>query len=106
MKKFAVLLFALLIVIPAYALCTVDSGEKVCSIPQFREQVSPIFRDRSNGTNMSNPQVQLQPLNRESSMEQMRGPNNNLNYNSGCQFGICLQDPNKSRLPMDSELGN
>lgn len=106
MKKFAVLLFSLFITMPVHALCPVDSGEKVCSIPQFRQQVSPIFRDRNTGTDLSNPQVQLQPLDRSSSMEQMRGPNNNLNYNSGCQFGICLQDPNKSRLPMDSELGN
>ena len=106
MKKFFIIIFSVFIFLPSYALCPIESGESVCSLPQFREQVSPIFKDISTGTTMSNPQVNLQPLSRESSVEQMRGPNNDLNYNSGCQFGICLQDPNESRLPMDSELGN
>ena len=106
MEKFFLICFSLSIIVPSYALCPIESGESVCSLPQLREQVSPIFKDTSVGTTMSNPQVNLQPLSRESSIEQMRGPNNNLNYNSGCQFGMCLQDPNQSRLPMDSEMGN
>lgn len=103
MRKFFVLSF-LLIVLPSYSACPIDKiGEAVCSLPNFREQVSPIFQDR-NDINMSNPTVKLQPLNRTDPIEQMRGPNNNLNYNSGCQFGVCLQNPNESKLPENNGI--
>ena len=95
MKKFYILP-AFLVVLPIYALCPIEGGETVCSLPEFREQVSPIFKESNPEANMSNPQVRLQPLNRTDPMDQMRGPNNNLNYNSGCQFGMCLQNPNNT----------
>lgn len=99
--KNLILLSILLMPVSAFGVCSIDSidsGESVCSLPNFREQVRPVY-DSSNGgnTNINNPK--LQPLKREDPINQMRGPNNSLNYNSGCQFGTCLQDPNKSRLP-------
>ena len=99
MKKYFVYTL-LLTTIPAYSACPIDpiSGESVCTLPSFREQVSPVFNNNSS-TNLNNPAGKLQPLSRQDPINQMRGPNNDLNYNSGCQFGVCLQNPNKSRLP-------
>ena len=101
MKKY-LLLSALLISLPSFSACSIESGEKVCTLPDFREQVQPIF---NNNTKIGAPNVNLQPLSREDPINQMRGPNNTLNYNSGCQFGVCLQDPKQSRLQSDL-LGN
>ena len=105
MKKY-LLIMIFTVAIPAYAACPIDtSGETVCSLPEFRQQVTPIFND-SNNLNLSNPSVNLQPLTRTDPIEQMRGPNNNLNYNSGCQFGVCLQNPNESKLPQEQNNFN
>lgn len=107
MKKF----LALLIFLSAssvYATCSIDADkESVCSLPEFREQMSPIFKQSSGvPTNIDSPAGQLQPLNRADPIDQMRGPNNNLNYSSGCQFGVCLQNPKDSRLPDNKDIGN
>ncbi len=95
MKKLFVLP-AFLIVLPIYALCPIEGGETVCSLPEFRGQTTPIFQQVNPELNINTPQVKLQPLNRADPIEQMRGPNNNINYNSGCQFGMCLQNPNNT----------
>lgn len=105
MKKYLVIsifLFSL----PSFAACPIDGGDTVCSLPSFREQVSPVFKETNTlgNFNSNQPNGQLQPLNREDPINQMRGPNNNLNYNSGCQFGVCLQNPNESRLPVNSGI--
>lgn len=93
MKKFY-LIPAILIVLPIYALCPIEGGEKVCSLPEYGEQAAPIFQQTNPTVNIENTNPQLQPLGRTNPIEQMRGPNNKLNYNSGCQFGMCLQNPN------------
>ena len=100
MKKYFALLY-LLFVIPSYAVCPLDNAENaVCTLPEFREQITPIFQ-QNNGLspNISTPAFQLTPLNRADPINQMRESNNNLNYSSGCQFGVCLQNPEKSKLP-------
>lgn len=105
MKKY-IILCAFLTNLPSYSTCSLD-GESVCTLPEFRQQVSPIFK-QSTGiqTNIDNSPGQLQPLNRTDPMNDIRGPNNNMNYNSGCQFGVCLQNPNQSRLPDNKDIGN
>jgi hypothetical protein len=87
---------------PVFAVCPIDSGESVCALPSFREQVRPIYSETLNNTNVNRPSLNLQPLQREDPINQMRGPNNDLNYNSGCQFGVCLQNPEESKLPSGS----
>ena len=47
MKKYLIL-FAMFIVMPAYAMCPVEDGAAVCSLPGFREQVSPIYNPKTN----------------------------------------------------------
>ena len=96
MKKF-LLIISLTILSPTYASCLIDSIDSVCSLPEFRQEHTPIFKE--NNINTSNPSIQLQPLGRTDPMDKMRESNNSLNYNSGCQFGICVQNPNESRLP-------
>lgn len=97
MKKLLIIP-AVLIALPAFSACSIEGGETVCTLPNFREQISPIYQESPSATPY--PNAQLQPLNRTDPIEQMRGPNNTLNYNSGCQFGVCLQNPNKSTLPI------
>ena len=107
MKKFLFLSLSLLI-LPVYALCPIDNaGDSVCTLPEFRQQVTPIFK-QSGGvpTNIDSSPGQLQPLNRADPINQMRGANNSTNYNSGCQFGVCLQNPADSRLPDNKDIGN
>ena len=106
MKKSLFLLC--LISSPIYAACPIDGlGESVCTLPEFRQQVSPIFKQSSGiPTNIDTSPGQLQPLNRADPIDQMRGVNNNMNYKSGCQFGVCLQSPKDSRLPENQAMGN
>ena len=105
MKKYLILAI-FLAPISSFAACPIDiNGEAVCTLPEFRQQITPVFK-QSTGvqTNIDSPAGQLQPLNRTDPINDMRGPNNNLNYNSGCQFGVCLQNPNQSRLPAQSGI--
>ena len=103
MKKYLIL-SALFVILPSYSACAID-GESVCTLPEFRQQVTPMFK-QSTGIqpNIDNTPGQLQPLNRADPINSMRSPNNDLNYNSGCQFGVCLQNPNESRLPDSAEI--
>ena len=90
--KFIIIFASMLFCSQAFALCPIDGGESVCSLPGFREQVSPIYHENSGILNLPQPNIELQPLKREDPMAQMRSPINKLNYNSSCQFGVCLQD--------------
>ena len=104
MKKYLFLLFMLSM--PVFAACSIV-GESVCTLPEFRQQVTPVFKQSSGvPTNIDSSPGQLQPLNRADPINQMRGPNNNMNYSSGCQFGVCLQNPKDSRLPDNKDIGN
>ena len=82
-------------ILPAYATCPIENGETVCTLPEFREQIKPSIQTNSTLGGLNQPQVELQPIQRKDPMEQMRNPNNRLNYNSGCQFGVCVQEPAK-----------
>ena len=108
MKKYIILsVFAgYLFVLPAYPACRID-GDAVCTLPEFREQVTPIFKQSSGvKSNIDSSPGQLQPLNRTDPINEMRGVDSMPNYNSGCQFGVCLQNPNKSGLPDNKDIGN
>ena len=100
MKKF-LLFYLMLSSLSAYATCPIDvSGESVCSISNFNSNTLPIFQSPNSGKNLNNSSIGIQ--------QQM--PQNTLNknlynqsdsimqYNSGCQFGICVQDLNNSKV--------
>ena len=106
MKKYLFLLC--IISMPVFATCPIDgNSDAVCTLPEFRQQVRPLFKQSSGvQTNIDSSPGQLQPLNRADPINQMRGSSNTTNYSSGCQFGVCLQDPKKSRLPDNEDIGN
>lgn len=95
MKKILILA-AFLIALPSYSMCAVDAGDTVCSLPNFREQVSPIYSPRTGISEFSdNPEARLRPLDRSDIMQEVRErapAGSDLNYNSSCQFGVCLQN--------------
>lgn len=95
MKKF-IIFSAILIALPSYAVCPIEGGETVCSLPGFREQVSPTYAPGSGISEFSgSPEARLKPLNRNDIKPQINNDTpsgSNLNYNSSCQFGVCLQN--------------
>ena len=97
MKNYLVIL-STFVILPAFSACPIDGGETVCSLPNFRGQVNPVLDMGKDSTTIKTPSIQLQPLNREDPINQMRTPNNDLNYKSGCQFGVCLQKEKQNTL--------
>ena len=91
MKKF-LLFFALCFVLPVNALCPIEAGENVCSISDVNTSL-PAFQNPNSSSNINNTQKQLQPFKTEGSINGINQPDmNNMNYNTGCQFGSCVQD--------------
>ena len=105
MKKF--LIFSILVIplifpfiSPARAACPIEGGETVCSLPGFRERVTPVYNP--SGENLSefadSPEGRLKPLDRSDIREQAESfapTESDYNYNSSCQFGVCLQNRSK-----------
>ncbi|MBR1775506.1 hypothetical protein IJ750_00325 [bacterium] len=98
MKKLLIIP-ALFISSASFALCPIDSEKTVCSLPQFQGSSRPVFQNQKTNLEMNKPNTMLQPLNKTNPIEEIRGPNVDMNYNSGCQFGVCLPNPNRSNLP-------
>lgn len=95
MKKIFIIT-AILVSIPAYAVCSIDtlSNSNVCSLPNVLDKTPSIFQHKDSEANLK-PAEQLQPGKTQNTFEQFRQPNNEgLKYNSGCQFGNCVNDVN------------
>ena len=91
MKKFLIF-FALFLILPVNALCLIDGGEAVCSISDVNTSL-PTFQNPNSSSNINNSQKPLQPFKTEGSINSINQPDmNNMNYNTGCQFGTCVQD--------------
>ena len=91
MKKFLII-FGISLVLPVNALCPIDGGETVCSISDMNTSL-PAFQNTNSSSNINNTQKTLQPFKTESSINTINKPDmNNMNYNTGCQFGSCVQD--------------
>lgn len=94
MKKF--LLLILLVNLPTFGMCSIDNLDEVCSLPGFREQVSPTYNPRNNIREFSSsPEARLKSIDRSDISKQVRDfapVESDFNYNSSCQFGVCLQD--------------
>ena len=95
MKKFLIFSF-LLSNLPSFAARPMAGGETVCSVPGFREQVTPVYSPHSNISEFSeSPEARLNPLDRSDIRQQADSfapTESNFNYNSSCQFGVCLQN--------------
>ncbi len=95
MKKFLIL-SAFLLTLPAFAACPIEGGETVCSLPGFREQMTPTYNPNSNISEFSDtPEARLNPIDRsdiEQEMKRFSPAESDYSYNSGCQFGVCMQN--------------
>lgn len=95
MKKYLIIM-TLFLMGSAYAMCPVENGETVCSLPGFREQVSPIYNPKSNISEFSStPEARLTPVDRSDIGQQVRQfapAESDYSYNSSCQFGVCMQN--------------
>ena len=87
MKKILIVL-SMLITLPIYALCPLDSAGNGSCTENIIPQTSPIYSNDA-GTNMQSKE--LQPLNNQNALDPMRSYNNRLNDNLSCPFGICAQ---------------
>lgn len=98
MKKYFILA-AIFATMPVFALCSIEEGAEVCAVPGFREKFQPTYNPQSNLKEFSDtPEARLNPVKRTDFSEEARNfsnPNSNNNYNSNCQFGVCLQDRGK-----------
>ena len=98
MKKIFILSSILIVsaLSPVFAMCSLDESATVCSVPGFREKVSPIYNPNSQIKEFSgSPEARLTPLNRSDIRNEANSfapSENNFNYNSSCQFGVCLQN--------------
>ena len=98
MKKIFILSSILIVsaLSPVFAMCSIDESATVCSVPGFREKVSPIYNPNSQIKEFSgSPEARLTPLNRSDIRNEANSfapSENNFNYNSSCQFGVCLQN--------------
>ena len=91
MKKFYIILL-LFLILPINAMCPIDDGETVCSISDVNTSL-PAFQNTNTSSNINNTQKPLQPFKTEDSINTINKPDmNNMNYNTGCQFGSCVQD--------------
>lgn len=99
MKKF-LLVFALLLVMPAWALCSVTEGESVCTLPQNNPGM-PVFQDNSNvgELNMDSSNTSLNPTNMDSSFSRTQNKTGiQMQGSLGCQFGNCNSEINNQFL--------
>lgn len=98
MKKIFILSSILIVsaLSPVFAMCSIDESATVCSVPGFREKVLPIYNPNSQIKEFSgSPEARLTPLNRSDIRNEANSfapSENNFNYNSSCQFGVCLQN--------------
>lgn len=104
MKKY-VILAAMLAALPVFALCSIEEGAEVCSVPGFREKFQPTYNPQSNVKEFSGtPEARLNPVKRSDLSEESRNftnNDNNFNYNTSCQFGVCMQ---KNSKPIFNQL--
>lgn len=89
---------AFMMAFPAFAVCSIDSLDEnaVCAVPGFREKFSPTYGPQSGIKEYSGtPEARLNPIKRSDFSKEARDfsyTESNFNYNSNCQFGVCLQD--------------
>ena len=97
MKKLF-LLFSFFLYMPSFAVCSINPDESICTLPDFKTNIKPMFQNTNAEANINGIQTPLQPF-KEETVDKKRIPNNELmKYDSGCQFGVCVQDL-KQNLP-------
>ena len=101
MKKL-LFLFIIFISIPVYSACLVDTGgETVCSLSNIRNNTLQNTNNQSLQTEVDNLHETFKPIQQNHDLNKPFPQTNNplMQYNSGCQFGICVQDLNNVKNP-------
>ncbi len=105
MKKILIIA-GISLVLPSYALCSIEDGTTVCALPGFREQLAPTYSQQTNINEFAeSPEVRLNPIQRNDLQTQTREfapAESNYNYNSSCQFGVCMQNRTKPLFQQQS----
>ena len=95
MKKI-ILIACTFFTVQAYALCPLDSGDSVCS----SDLGNPAQPDILKNENMFNFNSEQPPVNRSEvlspSNQDINIKKQQLQYDSACQFGVCIQDLNNT----------
>ena len=91
MKKTFLLIICLLIM-PVYAICSIDSTDKKsCSLSGVNENELPLYQQSKIIKN----DMQYKNFSNNNSFQQIQNLDNNINNNVNCPFGICLENENK-----------
>ena len=94
--KYSVLFLTYIMACAVYALCPVDDNS-VCTLPETGRNVKPLFQNPSAG--MVTTGVGLKPMTTVNPLGQTDTLNRDLNYDTNCQFGNCLDKPNNKLTP-------
>ena len=105
MKKLLFFL-SLVFISPAWALCSVDSNESVCSVSDFSSSASdmPLFKMQNtsginSGNNINNPANIIKPTGLNNSLNKTQNSNGvHMQGSLGCQFGNCNRGANNDFL--------
>ena len=104
MKKY-LLFFIILISIPVFAICSIDSNESLCSLQQNSMTSTPLFQNQNNGIKSginlnSNGSINNPPL-QPSSINNSFGQQNDgiqMQGSLSCEFGNCNKGVNNTFL--------
>ena len=105
MKKL-LLFLSIFFIAPAWALCSVDSNETICSLSDSSSMSSdmPLFKmQNSTGinseNNMNNPANIIIPTGLNNSLNKTQNPSGvHMQGSLGCQFGNCNRGANNDFL--------
>ncbi len=97
MKKISLMSICMLVGLIANASCPIDGNGGVCTavtdIDIIRQPFTPIYNEYSDADFGDNPFVRISPADRSQVHQTFRTQNemqNRNNYDSNCQFGVCL----------------
>ncbi len=108
MKKFFIITLLLGFALPLKAVCPVDDNATVCTLPGFREPFTPTYSPKSNINEFADsPEARLNPIHRDEEIQKQTREfdpiESNFNYNSSCQFGVCLENREKPLFQLKSK---
>lgn len=104
MKKL-LLFLSLFLIIPAWALCPVDGGESVCSLPDASQSSSgmPLFQQNNTEENsaggLNNSANTIRPTGLTNPFSKTQNQSGiHMQGSLGCQFGNCNKGANNDFL--------
>ena len=108
MKKFFTIISLLCFTLPLNAMCPIDDNATVCTLPGFRAPFTPTYNPQSNINEFADtPEARLKPIQRDDVIQEQTREfapiESNFNYNSSCQFGVCLKNREKPLFQLQSK---